>query len=182
MSNHKDLLRKSTAVSLIVNFLSWQSQMTKSSFMGGDVITKTVKTVFDMMLNNGDVAYSDWVYIEKELAKTKPAQLTQSKADLKQIFQSSIFESLTNTTYYKNQSLAESISVENLKAIAEETGTPAQIVSIAALMRQREAIDQQIDKLQMEFETELSKNTAELLNKYGKHFPDPYLTALNWTL
>ncbi len=78
--------------------------------------------------------------------------------------------------------MVESISVENLKAITEETGTPTQIVSIAALMRQRDAIDQQIDKLQMEFETELSKNTAELLNKYGKHFPDQYLTALNWTL
>jgi len=173
-----NLVKNRAGVTTIENYIQWQMGLSPDQQLSDEVIRETVKTVFDAMLNAGDVFVSDGDYVLKCLAESKKASKVDLVEEVQSIVHQNLLKSAIETVHYKEQTLLECLSVENLVSVAQESNIDNETVQLLALIKTRRDLDKVIHEKIKPYVSAINSEMKDMLNKYGKSFPVEFTTMM----
>lgn len=177
------LLKKGVALALLSNYIDWQSSIVTRTDASKDSILSTVKTCFNAMLDRGDVEYSDWDGLNTKIKNLKFETIAALKETVNEEMKIKTIEVLCENHMIDGVKLSDSLSVENLKSLNTKTGASAKTLEVLSLVQHRMEIDKLIRaKLEGTEFSVIGGQSSDMVNMYGKYFPEDYLRMVNRAL
>lgn len=181
--NDIHLLCKGVAVTFLTNYVEFQSNILTRQDADKQQIFSTVKTVFNEMLNNGDVDMSDWQPIVDLMNSKKFQTMELLSESIKKDQMFSLLDSIcTNCISTKGKSLSDQLSVENIKVFRKENKLSTGITELLALVKYKKELDEMLEAKMSEMsfgEGIVKDNMVSMINKYGKLLPAKYISSMD---
>lgn len=178
--NDTYLLNKGLSITFITNFIDFQTNVLTRENSDRQSIENIAKTVFNEMMNNGDIEFSDWDIIKDKLKSIK----YQTKKDLveevkKEHIVNMISDVCFNCRDMQGKTISDSIGVENISSFSKENKVSKTISELFALVKYREELDKELKKkLAAIDEFSVEEVQLSLINKYGSFMPENYIKSV----
>lgn len=178
--NDSYLLNKGLAITFITNFIDFQTNILSRDKSDKDSIETTCKTVFNAMMNNGDIEYSDWDIIKNKLKEVRYQTKKEMQEEVKKEYLVSTFSAVCeNCRDFKGRPIEETIGVENISSFSKDNKISKTTTELLALIKYRNEITRELNKkISSLEELKLEESIPALINKYGNLFPENYSKSL----
>lgn len=184
--NNKDmyLINKGISISFIMGFIDHQTNVLTRENADRESIVTSIKTVFNEMMNNGDVEFSDWSLVKERLDNLKFQRVDTLKEDLQQEHLINLITDICiNCPDEKGTKYIDCVTLENFDKRTSKNDISDDMASLMVLLNYRQQLDNSIkDKIKHLDASIFKKETTKLIDTYGSLLTESYIKNLKTML